>query len=46
MTLEKLPDKKWLTNVLHTLDENNEVFLKFVDHDKVIGLTKDDLKYN
>ncbi|CAD8131000.1 unnamed protein product [Paramecium sonneborni] len=33
---EKLPDKKWLTNVLFTLNENNEVFKPFQDSDKVI----------
>ncbi|CAD8188429.1 unnamed protein product [Paramecium pentaurelia] len=43
-TIDKLPDKKWLINVLHTLDQNNEVFKYFVEHDKVIGLTKDDLE--
>ncbi|CAD8125589.1 unnamed protein product [Paramecium sonneborni] len=43
-TLEKLPDKKWLTNVLHTLNRENIIFQKYFDSDKVIGIIRDDLQ--
>ncbi|CAD8133741.1 unnamed protein product [Paramecium pentaurelia] len=42
-TILKLPDKKWLTNVLFTLNEQSPIFDHYQDADKVVGLTKDDV---
>ena len=36
----RMPNKKWMVNVLYSLDEKNPIFSKIIDTEGVIGLTE------